>query len=414
MLITMLTGRGRMFAAVGIALLAAGVAIGQRDVLRIAILLLATPLLSAALLWFTPARLRLRRRVQPEQVQPDTPATVQVQVRNTSRAWSRLLLAEEQLPFAMTTNPRFTIDRLPPGGDVTVSYRVSGPSRGVYHLGPLIYRVSDALGMATRQRRDESTVPLIVLPRIHPLGGELTGGAQGQADDGVSQVAVAGDYDVSTRGYLPGDDLRRVHWRSSARRGELMVRREEQSHERLATVILDTRRQGHLGAGSESSLEWAVSAAASVCEHLAGEGFAIRLLTDGIDHDWVSPEDSPGRARQLTRLATVTETATDALTAAVELAVGTAHSQFTVAVLGQTEPRVAAPLAQAPAGVAMLLAVERWADLPTGQITERSRGRAALADDLGRVGWACGDYGPSDSVSHLWGRLVAELRSARV
>jgi hypothetical protein len=72
-----------------------------------------------------------------------------------------------------------------------------------------------------------------------------------------------------------------VHWRSTARTGELMVRREEQPWESRATIVLDTRLQGHRGEGPTSSFEWAVSAAASIALHLRRNGYKIRLVTGG-------------------------------------------------------------------------------------------------------------------------------------
>jgi uncharacterized protein (DUF58 family) len=81
--------------------------------------------------------------------------------------------------------------------------------------------------------------------------------------------------DVTTREYRRGDDLRRVHWRSTARTGELMVRREEQPWQSRATVVLDSRRTAHRGTGAASSLEWLVAAAASVAVHLTHAGFAV-------------------------------------------------------------------------------------------------------------------------------------------
>jgi uncharacterized protein (DUF58 family) len=93
-------------------------------------------------------------------------------------------------------------------------------------------------------------------------------------------VALAGEDDVVPREYRHGDDLRRVHWRSTAKYGELMVRREEQPLRHHATVLLDTRSRGHRGSGPASSFEWAVSAAASIALHLLQLGYEVRLLTD--------------------------------------------------------------------------------------------------------------------------------------
>lgn len=93
-------------------------------------------------------------------------------------------------------------------------------------------------------------------------------------------TAAAGDDDVIPRAYRDGDELRRVHWRSTARYGELMVRREEQRWQDRAVLVLDTRRAAHGGAGPNSSFEFAVSAAASIGVHLARAGLDGHLLTD--------------------------------------------------------------------------------------------------------------------------------------
>jgi hypothetical protein len=90
-------------------------------------------------------------------------------------------------------------------------------------------------------------------------------------------LAVGGTEDITVREYQRGDDLRRVHWRSTARTGELMVRREEQPWQSRASVLVDTRAVAHVGAGQASSLEWAVTAAASAVVHLAGEQVTVRL-----------------------------------------------------------------------------------------------------------------------------------------
>lgn len=82
------------------------------------------------------------------------------------------------------------------------------------------------------------------------------------------------------RGYRYGDDLRRVHWRSTARYGELMVRREEQPQRARCTVLLDTRGIAFAGQGPDSAFEWAVSGAASVLVHMLERGFSVRLLSD--------------------------------------------------------------------------------------------------------------------------------------
>ncbi|EFH31794.1 conserved hypothetical protein [Streptomyces pristinaespiralis ATCC 25486] len=122
---------------------------------------------------------------------------------------------------------------------------------------------------------------LTVIPRTESLPAvRLAGEASGYGDGRQRSLALAGDDDIIPRAYRYGDDLRRVHWRSTARYGELMVRREEQPQRPRCTVLLDTRRVAYQGAGPDSAFEWAVSGAASALMHLLERNFAVRLLTD--------------------------------------------------------------------------------------------------------------------------------------
>ena len=141
-------------------------------------------------------------------------------------------------------------------------------------------RVSDPFGLVELGRSFRSTVSLTVTPRTVPLPPIPLGGAwTGSGDNRPRAFAIGSAEDVTVREYRRGDDLRRVHWRSSARIGELMVRREEQPWQSRATLFLDNRMRAHRGQGIASSLEAAVSAAASIAVHLSQRGFTVRLVT---------------------------------------------------------------------------------------------------------------------------------------
>jgi uncharacterized protein (DUF58 family) len=142
-------------------------------------------------------------------------------------------------------------------------------------------RLTDPFGLCEMQAAFTATDRLTVTPVVHPLdpvalGGEWTGSGESRS----RSVAAAGEDDVATREYRYGDPLHRVHWRSTARYGELMVRREEQPWQARATLLLDARTRAHRGEGPGSSFEWAVSAAASVGVHLVRRGYAVRLIND--------------------------------------------------------------------------------------------------------------------------------------
>lgn len=276
-----LTTRGRSFLAAGIAAAVCAYVLGQPDLLRVGLLLAVLPLLCATVLYRTRYRVSGSRRLTPARVPAGAEARVHLRMDNVSRLPTGLLLLQDRVPYVLGPRPRFVLDRIEPGGRREVSYRVRSDLRGRYPLGPLQLRLSDPFGMCELTRSFSASDTLTVTPRVEPLPPvQLAGEATGYGDGRQRAPALAGEDDVIPRGYRYGDDLRRVHWRSTARHGELMVRREEQPHRARCTVLLDTRARAYRGSGPDSAFEWAVSGAASVMVHMLQRGYSVRLLTD--------------------------------------------------------------------------------------------------------------------------------------
>lgn len=276
-----LTTRGRSFLAAGVAAAVCSYVLGQADLLRVGLLLAALPLVCVAVVYRTRYRVAGSRRLAPARVPAGSEARVHLRMDNVSRLPTGLLMLQDRVPYVLGPRPRFVLDRVEPGGRREVSYRVRSDLRGRYPLGPLQLRLSDPFGMCELTRAFSAYDTLTVIPRVEPLPPvRLTGEAAGYGDGRHRSLALAGEDDVIPRGYRIGDDLRRVHWRSTARYGELMVRREEQPQRAHCTVLLDTRRTAHYGSGPDSAFEWAVSGAASAAVHLLERGYAVRLLTD--------------------------------------------------------------------------------------------------------------------------------------
>lgn len=276
-----LTTRGRSFLAAGIAAAACAYVLGQGELLRVGLLLAVLPLICVLALHRTRHRVSGSRRLTPGRVSAGAEARVQLRLDNVSRLPTGLLMLQDRVPYVLGPRPRFVLDRVEPGGRREVSYRVRSDLRGRYPLGPLQLRLSDPFGLVELTRSFSAYDTLTVIPRTEPLPVVRLGGeASGYGDGSRRSLALAGEDDVIPRGYRRGDDLRRVHWRSTARYGELMVRREEQPQRSRATVLLDTRRLAFDGAGPDSAFEWAVSGAASTLVHLLEQGFSVRLLTD--------------------------------------------------------------------------------------------------------------------------------------
>ncbi|MEU8589873.1 DUF58 domain-containing protein [Streptomyces sp. NPDC048664] len=276
-----LTTRGRSFLAAGVAAAICAYVLGQSDLLRVGLLLAVLPLVCVTVLYRTRYRVAGSRRLSPSRVPAGSEARVHLRMDNVSRLPTGLLMLQDRVPYVLGPRPRFVLDRMEAGGRREVSYRVRSDLRGRYPLGPLQLRLTDPFGMCELSRSFSSYDTLTVIPRVEPLPAvRLAGEAKGYGDGRQRSLALAGEDDVIPRGYRHGDDLRRVHWRSTARYGELMVRREEQPQRARCTVLLDTRAIAYRGAGPDSPFEWAVAGAASTLVHMLERGFSVRLLTD--------------------------------------------------------------------------------------------------------------------------------------
>ncbi|MER7839894.1 DUF58 domain-containing protein [Streptomyces sp. NPDC096040] len=373
-----LTTRGRSFLAAGIAAVICAYILGQSDLRRVGLLLAVLPLICAAVLYRTRYRVAGSRRLSPSRVSAGSEARVHLRMDNVSRLPTGLLMLQDRVPYVLGPRPRFVLDRVEPGGRREVSYRVRSDLRGRYPLGPLQLRLTDPFGMCELTRSFSTFDTLTVIPRVEPLSPIRLGGeAKGYGDGRQRSLALAGEDDLIPRGYRYGDDLRRVHWRSTARYGELMVRREEQPQRARCTVLLDTRGIAYEGAGPDSAFEWAVSGAASVLVHMLERGFSVRLLTDtgsavpgeGADGFAGSGQDSADAAGlMMDTLAVIDHSDGTGLSRAYDVLRG-GNEGLLVAFLGDLDEEQAAVATKmrrrSGGGVAFVLDPDTWVREPT-------------------------------------------------
>jgi uncharacterized protein (DUF58 family) len=275
------TVRGASFLAAGIVGVLAGLILGSHPMISVGVLLICLPVFSALTARRARYQLRCERHIVPPRVAPGQATTVQVRLENVSRISTGLLLAEETIPYSLGARPRYVLNGIERNGSREVSYQLRSDLRGKFVVGPMRVRIADVFGLVELTANFATKNTLTVTPKVIPLTSAATTGSWSSDGDGRTRMtAAAGDDDVIPRAYRDGDELRRVHWRSTARYGELMVRREEQRWQDRAVVILDSRRSAHVGTGPSSSFEFAVSAAASIGVHLARSGLDGHLLSD--------------------------------------------------------------------------------------------------------------------------------------
>jgi uncharacterized protein (DUF58 family) len=226
------------------------------------------------------SRLRIARTVHPATVHAGDAAKVELSV--TNRGGGRTPVLRLRDPVAGTRGALVHLAPLRPNGQVRAAYRLPTSRRGVVRVGPLELELQDPFGLARRAVKAAPVLELVVYPAVVPVGAPHQGGDRNPQGAAVHPNAIGhqGDEFYAIREYVVGDDLRRVDWRTTARREELMVRQDELPWQDRTTVVLDTRRANH----TADSFERAVVAAASVVNAAARARHHLRVLaTDGTD-----------------------------------------------------------------------------------------------------------------------------------
>jgi uncharacterized protein (DUF58 family) len=277
----MLTRRGWFLAGGAGVLTLAGRLLGISELFALAAG--AVALVAGALLYVHVSRFQLEatRELHPPRVHAGSPSRVELTVRNAGGRRSPVLGVRD--PFDGGRRwARFLLAPLVPGETARAAYRLPTDARGVYDLGPLQVHLSDPFGVAALKLPAAPATQLTVYPHVdvipplpHTLGHDPHAGV-----DHPTALGRGGEDFYALRPYVQGDDLRRVHWPSTAKTGDLMIRQDEMPWQGRATVVLDVRRGVH----NAASLELAVSAAASIISAALRQRSLIRLLaTDGVD-----------------------------------------------------------------------------------------------------------------------------------
>ena len=370
---------------------------------RVTGLVLGLLVLAVVFVLLAQPRSVVRRTVSPSSLQPGVPSRVTVGVRNLGRFPSGAARWRDRLPSAIVGDPEGRVPGIRAGSETEVHHVVRGVRRGRHVIGPLTVEVEDPFGLVGRCRSVGESSEVTVLPRVVDLheAGPPVPEREGAVRPDPRPAGVGPD-DVVARTYQPGDALKRVHWKATAHRGELMVRQEEQESDHQVAVVLDTdafslgtARDGHGRWEVSTDLEWLVVAAASLASDLASRGhdltvtaldaFERRLGEQGdqvedvlVDLAVLEPHVAPGPG-----------------TGRVRVGPGTS----VVLLLGRVEPGRARDWAGALEGADVVALVAR-----------SSRPEALTV--LDEAGWSVRTYGPGDEVADVWRGLTVGGRRA--
>jgi uncharacterized protein (DUF58 family) len=209
---------------------------------------------------------------------------LEVEVKLTAKRSVSTFLLEERLPESLGSPVRVPVVRLPAKAEVSHRYSLRAARRGVYQIGPLVAVAGDPMGLSRRETVVSAPFELLVHPKVEVVTDRpLTR----QFEDPpirppVSKPWPSGLEFYGMREYVPGDDLRRVVWRATARTGKVMVREAEQGITDHITIILDTDRGSHSrdAEGYSESFETGIRVAASLGVRHLRDGYEVRCETN--------------------------------------------------------------------------------------------------------------------------------------
>lgn len=349
-----------------------------------------------------------RREVVPHPLTAGVPGTVTVTIQSDgSRAsrWRRTVTqaldireqAAAELTGGMGTKASVARDET----SLTLTYSLLPARRGRWPLGPALVHTADPFGVLWADTAVGEAELVPVWPAVVDLSG-TAGALMGHADRIVLGARTPSPDDASLRDYREGDDLRRVHWASSARRGTMLVRSDERAGRRPATVLLDLPREPH-------ALEWSISAAASIALSVLTSGHPVRMLGAGLNPDTVrhlgEHGTDAGRAALLNQ--TVDLAAPVSATAATNQIVRAArqvrhdasHGEVIVAVVEPLEREALEALT--PVGDTG----RAWALVRTTAATETEAKDTARA--LRRAGWRVSTVTAGSDLEAVWTALLS-------
>ena len=230
---------------------------------------------------------------------------------NTSRLPKFYLALRDTLPggLSLTNGPPPLVLGIWPGEERTTQCLVEARRRGVFPLGPALVYSTDPLGLQTFSQKAPSVDELVVYPALLPITESWPRGAASAGWRGSASAQTRGDGDdfYGVREYALGDDLRRVHWRTTARTGALAVAEYSRGITLDAVIALDLSRDAYTDArnGDSEALEAGVRLAATLADDLLRHGYAVRLLTAGAAAEETLARSGAETARFLERLARV-------------------------------------------------------------------------------------------------------------
>lgn len=289
-----------LLATVGVAV---GIALGRPMLIQIAVAMVVAIGVSLWQATRTLKSINVKRTHTPRAFQKNT-VGVELDLQLAEGAVPELLLVEDEFSPSSPGRMRRLLG-LSMQRDAITHIQYFGTCehrRGLYVLGPVRMQAMDAMGFFPRELILDAFTELLVYPQAVSLqqlalldeGTIPHVGLETTRRHGVSEEFIG------LREYRPGDSPRIVHWPSSARHGRLLVKEFQEERTTLVTLLLDLGRQGLVGVGDQTSVEYGIRCCASIAQRAVDRGHQVALYAIGEKVEHLPP--GSGTAHLLTLL----------------------------------------------------------------------------------------------------------------
>jgi uncharacterized protein (DUF58 family) len=255
------TTRGRTLLVLAITMFGIGRLAGMRELIMMGAALGLVLVVGAAAIWVRAGTISVARSIRPAVTVAGRPVRVELSLRASGHLGAGPVLLTDEIPPRIGNDVRLSLAA--GRRERSVAYTFTPRLRGKYAIGPVTIVHTDPFGAVKRTQKLRGSSPLLVYPSYEDIAA-LPSGVHRLGVIRHSPLVGQGDEFYALRAYEEGDDLRKVHWPSSLRTGELVIRQEELLAEPVALIVLDTCAGKHAGRGAAASIEAAISAAASV------------------------------------------------------------------------------------------------------------------------------------------------------
>ncbi|MGO4535609.1 DUF58 domain-containing protein [Leifsonia sp. 2MCAF36] len=419
------TARGWTLAAVGVVALIASAMFGRTDVLFVGVFLTVLPLAAMMSVTVDRPRLTVRRSFHPDVVAVGDHVTIVTTARNEAPRPSPAARWRESAAAVVGVQASAPFPRLgahqPDGGlgrdTVVLRQDVVPERRGAHAVGPLIVSRTDPFGIAYAEYAIGQPRQLLVTPRVVTLSrGELDVAHSEGTEHELLRHSIPSADELIAREYRPGDPLRRVHWRATARHDQLMVRQEEQRSNPEAWMLMDTRPLTAHPEPESDEFETVVDLVASIGVHLLDEGFVVSVVETG-DRQ-LSGRSGAGRTGTLgSTTATYDMGSADRMLLADLAAVETSAAGRDDAVselgaglrkAGRPVPVFAVLAGPELAELGALAALRSMGDPAVAFVSSSTP--AEVVEVLADAGWLCVTFQPGDDPAGCWQRALRRQR----